>query len=173
MRVVSLDAMIAPGHLLDLRFRCKAVHGGVVKEMAFADLLTGRTIVSVFMKNRTPSCDRQKDRLATAAAELADYGYQVIGLSRDTAGSHLRYAAAKKIPYPLVSDPEDRFARAADALIEKSMYGRAFVGPARAAYLLERNGTVLAVIEKVDPANHATELLALVRSLPPAAAPAS
>lgn len=157
--------MIAPGQKLSLGFHLKVLQHGVVKELAFAELLTRRTIVSVYMKNNTPSCDRQNDRLAEVAGELDRAGCDVIAISRDTCGSHGRYAAAKAIHYTLASDPEDKFARATDSLIEKSMYGRTFVGPTRAAYVLEPDGTVLAVVPKVDPANHAEQLQAVIRTL--------
>ena len=157
--------MVAVDDKLDLDFRLKVVRDGEAKEMRFGDLLRRRTIVSVYMKNKTPSCDRQNDSLAAHAKEFAEMGYDLVAISRDTAGSHQRYAALKGISYPLVSDPEDRFARATDSLIEKSMYGRTFVGPARAAYVLDRDGSVLAVISKVDTADHAAQLRAALQSL--------
>ena len=157
--------MIAPGQKLATDFRLKVVRGGAISEVTFADLLTRRTIVSVYMKNKTPSCDRQTASLAEHAAEFDRAGYNLVALSRDTPGSHVRYAAAHAIAFTLASDPDDRFARAAASLVEKSMYGRTFIGPQRAALVLERDGTVLAVVEKVDPADHAAQLRALLKTL--------
>jgi peroxiredoxin Q/BCP len=157
--------VIAPGSKLDLNFPVKVLQGGAMKEIRFADLLTRRTIVSVYMRNNTPSCDRQNESLAAHAAEFARAGYNLVALSRDTCGSHARYAAAKEISYPLVSDPKDNFARAADALVEKSMYGRTFIGPQRAAFVLDPDGTVLAVVPKIDPAAHAEQLRDVIKSL--------
>jgi peroxiredoxin Q/BCP len=97
--------------------------------------------------------------LVPQAAEFIRRGYQVVALSRDSANSHLKYAAKNYIPFTLVSDPEDLFSKAADSMVTKSMYGRTFKGPARAAFLLDRDGTVLHVIEKVDTKNHAAELI--------------
>lgn len=157
--------MISAGAILRTDFNVKVVTGGVVKEMAFKELLTTRTLVSVYMRNNTGSCDRQVDSLISHASEWSRAGYQLIALSRDSAGSHLKYAAKKNISFPLISDPDDRFARAADAIVEKSMYGRKFLGPARSAFVLAADGTVLAVLEKVEPARHAEQLHALVASL--------
>jgi peroxiredoxin Q/BCP len=117
------------------------------------------------MKNNTPSCDRQNDTLIAHAADFERAGYDLVALSRDTAGSHQRYAQRKGIRYTLASDPIDAFAKATDSLVEKKMYGRTFVGPARAAYILESDGTVLAVAEKVDTSDHATQLKELVKNL--------
>ena len=150
--------MIAVGDKLDLDFPVKACAGGTIREVRFAALLTRRTIVSAYMKNNTPSCDRQNESLSAHAAEFRRAGYDVIAVSRDTASSQCRYAAAKGISHVLVSDPADRFAQAAGSLVPKTMYGRAFVGPARAAFILDVDGTVLAIVPKVDPAHHAAQL---------------
>lgn len=157
--------MITSGRRPDLGFKLHALRDGVAKEMAFADLLKRRTIVSVYMKNNTPSCDRQNDSLAAQVAKFDRAGYDLVAISRDTCGSHAKYAAKKGLAYTLVSDPDDRFARATDSLVEKSMYGKKFVGPARAAYVLDRDGTVLAVVEKVDTADHAAQLLDVIKKL--------
>jgi peroxiredoxin Q/BCP len=157
--------MVSSGAKIDLNFTVKAVVDGDIREGRFADLLTGDTVVSVYMRNRTGSCDRQNVGLIEVAAELRRKGFGLIALSRDTANSHLRYAAAKGIPYVLVSDPSDQFARATDSLVEKSMYGRRFVGPARAAYVLARDGTVRAVVPKVDAAEHAEQLRLAIAGL--------
>lgn len=157
--------MRSAGQKLALDFRLKVVQSGAAKKLAFRDLLTRPTIVSVYMKNRTPTCDRQNDSLIEHAAEFNRAGFNLVALSRDTCGSHQRYAAAKAVPYLLASDPEDRFARAVDSLVTKSMYGRSFVGPARAAYVIAPDGTLLGVVEKVDAANHAAQLRELIKSL--------
>ena len=150
---------------MDTRFQLKVFRNGREQAVSFADLLTRRTIVSVYMRNNTPGCDRQNDSLAAHAAEFDRAGCNLVALSRDTCGSHAKYAAKKKITYTLASDPDDLFAKAAGSLVEKSMYGRKFTGPARAAYVLARDGTVLAVAEKVDTADHAGQLRALLATL--------
>jgi peroxiredoxin Q/BCP len=65
----------------------------------------------------------------------------------------------------LASDPTDAFARATDSIVEKSMYGKTYQGPARAAYVLAPDATVLAVIEKVDTKDHAAQLKAVLAEL--------
>lgn len=157
--------MISKGKKLRAKFKLKIVQDGAVREVVFADLLTRRTIVSVYMKNNTGSCDKQNDSLAAHAAEFDRAGYNLVALSRDTSGSHLKYAVKKKISYVLASDPGDLFAQAADSIVEKSMYGKTYQGPARAAFVLDQDGTVLAVAEKVDSADHAAQLRALIAGL--------
>lgn len=157
--------MIHPGQKIDTGFPLKVVQGGAAREVVFRDLLTRPTIVSVYMKNNTPSCDRQNDSLAAHAAEFDRLGFQLVAVSRDTCGSHLKYAAKKNIGYTLVSDPDDAFARATESVVEKSMYGRVFHGPARAAYVIDTDGTVRAVIAKVDTKDHSAQLKAALTAL--------
>lgn len=157
--------MIQPGQKLKTSFTLKIVRDGSQAEVAFKDLLVKPTIVSVYMKNNTGSCDKQNDSLAAHADEFAKRGYNLVAISRDTCGSHLKYAAKKDIAYTLASDPDDLFAKAADAIVEKSMYGKTYEGPARAAFVIGKDGTVLAVAEKVDTKDHAAQLHALLDGL--------
>jgi peroxiredoxin Q/BCP len=157
--------MIQPGQKLKTSFKLKVVRDGSEAEVAFKDLLTKPTIVSVYMKNNTGSCDKQNDSLAAHAGEFAKRGYNLVALSRDTCGSHLKYAAKKGISYTLASDPDDLFAKATDSIVEKSMYGKTYEGPARAAFIIGKDGTVLAVAEKVDTKDHAAQLHALLDGL--------
>jgi peroxiredoxin Q/BCP len=157
--------MIRPGEKLDTSFSLKVVQAVVAREVVFRDLLTRPVIVSVYMKNNTPSCDRQNDSLVAHAAEFDRLGYHLVALSRDTCGSHLKYAAKKAVGYTLASDPADAFARAAGSIVQKSMYGKTYLGPARAAFVIARDGTVLAVIEKVDTADHSGQIRAVLAAL--------
>lgn len=159
-------AVITVGEKLDLSFVVKVWHDGVLHEMPLAELLTGPTVISVYMKNNTGRCDRQNDSLVAQVSAIEQAGFNVIGLSRDTSGSHARYAKKKQITYPLVSDPGDQFAQAARSVVVKSRYGRNFLGPARAAFLLNVDATVLAVVDDVDSHDHAGQLLTLIAQKP-------
>ena len=157
--------MIAVGQKLNPDFTLSVVRDGVTTEVVFRDLLTQPTVVSVYMKNNTPSCDRQTASLAEHAAAFTALGYQLIALSRDSCGSHQKYAVKKALTYTLASDPNDAFARATDSIVEKSMYGKTYHVPARAAYVFATDGTVLAVIAKVDTKDHAAQLTAVLAEL--------
>src|SRR5581483_7289093 len=101
--------MISPGQRIDPSFTLQVVEDGQIRVVKFQELLTRPTIVSVYMRNNTPSCDRQNENLGQVASELERAGYNLVAISRDTAGSHQRYAAAKNIHYILASDPDDCF----------------------------------------------------------------
>lgn len=155
------------GDVLDLDFEVKVVRGDGANPavVRFGDLIAGPTVVSVYMRNNTGSCDKQNDSLVAHTEAIAKCGWQVVALSRDTGGSHQKYAAKKEIGYTLVSDPKDLFALAADAVVEKKMYGRTFQGPLRSAWFLAADRTVKAIVEKVDAKSHGEQVLAAIDSL--------
>lgn len=158
--------MVKAGVKLALDFTVKAVDkNGKVEEVTFGDLITGPTVVSVYMRNNTSGCDLQMASLAKGAAAIKRKGYALIGVSRDTGSSHLKYAAKMGIGFTLVSDPDFQFAKAADSMVQKSMYGKKYMAPARAAYLLDPGGKIRAVIEKVDTKDHAAQLRAILEGL--------
>lgn len=134
-------------------------------ERPLSAILNRRTVVSLYMKNYTGSCDRQNKSLSAAFADFDRLGYNVIAIGRDGPAAISNYLRKLALRHPLASDPENRFAKAADVMIEKSMYGRTFVGPARTAFVLDRDGTVLAVVPRVDSADHAGQLKKVLAGL--------
>tara|TARA_R110002096_G_scaffold428478_4_gene640219 strand:- start:5458 stop:5931 length:474 start_codon:yes stop_codon:yes gene_type:complete len=157
--------MIDLNKKMDTNFSLKIVEGGEEKTVEFSSLLTRKTIVSVYMKNNTSSCDKQTLSLAENADWFDDHGFNLIAISKDTCGSHKKYANKQGINYVLASDPEYKFATATDSLVEKKMYGKTFVGPSRSAFVIDADGTILRTIEKIDAKAHAEELKALVERL--------
>ncbi|HCD51344.1 MAG TPA: peroxiredoxin [Balneolaceae bacterium] len=157
--------MIETGTKMDPNFTLKVVQGGEEKEVNFADLLDKPTIVSVYMKNNTSSCDRQTLSLAEESEWFQKNGFNIVAISKDTCGSHKRYADKQGIDFILASDPEYKFATATDSVVEKKMYGKTFEAPSRSAFVIDSDGTILASIEKIDTKAHAEELKALVNEL--------
>lgn len=154
--------MISIGEKIDLSFSVRAAVDGEKWEGPLSELITRPTVISVYMRNNTSSCDKQTRQMGEVAAELDKRGVGLIGLSKDTPGSHLKYACKLELGFPLVSDPEHAFASATKSLVEKKMYGKTFHGPTRSAYLLDADGTVRGIVEKVDSAHHAEQLKALL-----------
>jgi thioredoxin-dependent peroxiredoxin len=159
--------MIAPGAQLSVNFKVKTIVDGKIAAVDFGDLLTQRTIVSLYMRGNTPSCDRQVEALGAAAGEFARAGFATLAISRDTASAQQRLAEKKALgaDLRLVSDPGDLFAQAADAVVDKVLYGKRYRGPARSAFVLSPQGIVLAVIEKVDVARHREQILEVLAGL--------
>jgi peroxiredoxin Q/BCP len=157
--------MIEKGTKMNTEFTLKVVQGEEEKEVNFSDLLDKPTIVSVYMKNNTSSCDRQTLSLAEHSSWFEENGYNLVAISKDTCGSHKRYAQKQGISFTLASDPDYAFAKATDSIVEKKMYGKTFEAPSRSAFVIDSDGTILATIEKIDTKAHAEELKALVNEL--------
>lgn len=155
--------MLAPGKKPKLDFEVDALVDGKVVRARFADLLDGPAVISVWMRDNTSSCDRQSAELGKAEQAILKAGHRIIGVSRDSCRSHAAYAAKHGYRYTLVADPEDRLSKAMDAMVEKSMYGKTYVGPARAAYVLDGKGTLVALIPKVEAATHGRQVLEILK----------
>jgi peroxiredoxin Q/BCP len=157
--------MIDPGNKIDTEFTLDIVRNGKEETVSFTDLLDRPTIVSVYMRNNTSGCDKQNKSLAEQADWFDDQGYNLIAISKDTCGSHKNYAEKLGINYVLASDPDYKFAEATDSIVEKNMFGNKYEAPTRSAYLIDTDGTVLAIIEKVNTKDHASELKEMIRNL--------
>lgn len=150
--------MIEKGQQIDSNFELDVIQNGEEKTVPFDQLLERPAVVSVYMKNNTPGCDKQNDSLADQQDWFDQKGYNLIAVSKDTCGSHKKYADKKEINYVLASDPDYNFAQATDSMIKKNMFGKTFEGPSRSAYIIDTDGTILAVIAKADTQNHAEQL---------------
>lgn len=157
--------MIEPGKKIDTSFELDIVQNGEKKTVPFRTLLDRPTVVSVYMRNNTSSCDKQNRSLSEHARWFDDKGYNLIAISKDTCGSHKNYAKKLDINYTLASDPDYRFANATDSVIEKNMFGKTFEAPSRSAYIIDTDGTILGIIKKINAKAHAAELKKLIESL--------
>lgn len=157
--------MIEKGQKIDTDFTLDVVKDGEQQTVSFDELLDRPTVVSVYMRNNTSGCDKQNASLAGAADWFDEHGYNLVAVSKDTCGSHKNYARKMDISYILASDPEYKFGEATDSVVEKSMFGNTYEAPTRSAYVIDTDGTVLGIIEKVDTKNHAAELKELITNL--------
>jgi len=157
--------MIDIGEKIDTNFTLEIVQDGEQKEVKFQELLDRPTIVSVYMRNNTGGCDKQNRSLSEHSDWFDEKGYNLVALSKDTCGSHKNYAEKLNINYTLASDPDFKFAEATDSVIEKKMYGKTFDSPTRSAYVIDTDGTVKAIIEKINTKAHAEELKELIESI--------
>lgn len=154
--------MIQIGNKINTDFELKVVRNGEEQSVQFSELLDKPAIVSVYMKNNTGSCDKQNISLAADQKKFAEKGINLVAISKDTCGSHKKYAEKHGINYILASDPELFFSKATDSIVEKQMYGKSYEGPSRSAFYIDTDGTILGIIEKIDPKNHASELFELI-----------
>lgn len=157
--------MIETGKKIDTNFIIDIIKEGQQKEVSFSELLDRPAIISVYMRNNTGGCDNQNRSLTDHADWFDNKGYNLIAISKDSCGSHKNYTEKLGINYTLASDPEYLFSKATDSIIEKKMYGKTFEAPSRSAFVIDRDGTVLGIIEKINTKAHAEELKELLESL--------
>lgn len=157
--------MIKIGDKINTDFSLKIVKDGEEQEISFNELLDRPTIVSVYMKNNTSGCDKQNKSLAEHAEWFDENGYNLVAISKDGCRSHKNYAEKLGINYILASDPDYKFAEATDSIVEKKMFGNTYEAPSRSAYVIDTDGTVLGIIEKVNTKAHAEELKELIENL--------
>jgi peroxiredoxin Q/BCP len=129
----------------------------------------GRPLVVYFYpKDDTSGCTREAQDFTALASEFAKAGARVIGVSRDPMKKHEKFIGKYDLAVPLVSDEDGRISDAFGTWVEKSMYGRKYMGMERATYLIGADGSVLKAWRKVKVPNHAREVLAAARELAPA-----
>ena len=120
----------------------------------------GQQLVLYFYpKDDTSGCTREAQDFTALAADFKKGGVKVIGLSRDPMKAHEKFIGKYDLAVPLVSDADGQVSNAFGTWVEKSMYGRKYMGMERATYLIGANGTILKAWRKVKVPKHADEVL--------------
>jgi peroxiredoxin Q/BCP len=124
----------------------------------------GQPLVLYFYpKDDTSGCTREAQDFTALAADYAKAGVKVIGVSRDPMKSHEKFIGKYSLAVPLVSDEDGRISEAFGTWVEKSRYGRKYMGLERATFLIGADGRVLKAWRKVKVPNHAEEVLKAAR----------
>ena len=131
----------------------------------------GQPLVLYFYpKDDTSGCTREAQDFTALASEFRKAGVKVVGVSRDPMKSHEKFIGKYSLAVPLVSDENGRISDAFGTWVEKSMYGRKYMGMERATYLIGADGRILKAWRKVKVPGHADEVLKVARSSSPAKA---
>lgn len=131
------------------------------KEVRLSDY-PGRTIALYFYpKDSTSGCTAQACNLRDNYQGLLDAGYQVIGVSVDSADSHKKFIAKQQLPFPLIADTDHRLVEEFGVWGEKSMYGRKYMGTFRTTFIISPDGTVERIItpKQIKTKDHAAQIL--------------
>jgi peroxiredoxin Q/BCP len=130
------------------------------------DKLRGKAVVVYFYpKDDTSGCTAEAIDFSGHAKAFGDAGASVVGISKDSAASHDKFKAKHKLKVSLASDEETKVAQAYGVWVEKSMYGRRYMGMERATFLIDPKGVIRNIWHKVKVAGHAKEVLEAVRKL--------
>ncbi|HEX8839774.1 MAG TPA: peroxiredoxin [Sphingomicrobium sp.] len=122
-------------------------------------------VVYFYPKDDTSGCTREAQDFTSLADDYRNAGVKVVGVSRDPMKSHEKFIGKYDLKVPLVSDEDGRISEAFGTWVQKSMYGRKYMGIERATYLIGADGRVLRAWRKVKVPNHAQEVLQAAREL--------
>ncbi len=122
-------------------------------------------VIYFYPKDDTSGCTREAQDFTGLADAFADIGVRVIGISRDTVRKHQSFVAKYGLKVELLSDEDGSACEAFGTWVEKSMYGRKYMGIERATFLIGKDGEIARVWRKVKVAGHAEDVLASARAL--------
>ena len=128
----------------------------------------GPLVLYFYPKDDTSGCTREAQDFTELAPEFEKAGVKVLGVSRDPMKKHEKFIGKYGLTVPLASDEDGRISDAFGTWVQKSMYGRKYMGMERATYLIGADGRVLKAWRKVKVPNHADQVLKAARELAPA-----
>ncbi|GAB3734754.1 thioredoxin-dependent thiol peroxidase [Spirosoma lituiforme] len=124
-----------------------------------SDYRGNKVVLYFYPKDNTPGCTAQACSLRDNYADLRTKGYEVLGVSVDDQVSHQKFISKYELPFTLIADTDMKVAEAYDVWKEKSMYGRTYMGTVRTTFLIDENGIITDIINKIDTKNHAEQIL--------------
>lgn len=127
--------------------------------VSLSDFAGKRVVLYFYPKDNTPGCTRQACAFAGTYAEFQKRDIQVIGVSKDSVASHLKFAQKYDLPFVLLADPELQAIQVYDVWKEKKLYGKVSMGVVRTTYIIGADGKIEAVMPKVKPDTNAQEIL--------------
>jgi peroxiredoxin Q/BCP len=126
----------------------------------------GRKLVIYFYpKDMTSGCTRESQDFRDLHSAFRKAGVDIVGVSRDSVKSHDKFTEKEKLPFPLLSDEDERLCKLFDVIHEKSLYGRKYLGIERSTFLLDGSGILRREWRKVKVPGHAEEVLEAAKSL--------
>ena len=130
--------------------------------VSLSDFLGKKVVLYFYSKDNTSGCTKQACAFALKNKEIESKNAMVIGISKDSASSHLNFATKYNLPFVLLSDSELSAIKAYGVWQEKKLYGKVSMGVARTTFLIDEQGIVQAIMRKVKPDVNADEILSLL-----------
>ena len=122
--------------------------------------LKGKTVVLYFYpKDDTPGCTKEACDFRDSFTRLKKEGVVVLGVSKDSVKSHLKFKEKYKLPFQLLADEDGKLCQAYGVWKEKSMYGRKYMGIERSTFIIDSSGKIAKIFEKVSVTGHVDEIL--------------
>ena len=137
------------------KFRTIAVGGeyGAGQEVSLTEFRGSPVVLYFYPKDDTPGCTVQACGLRDAWGELSAQA-KIFGVSVDSTASHEKFITKYQLPFPLLSDPQKEIVNTYGVWVEKSMYGRKYMGVERSTFVIDGAGRIAAIFRKVKPEEH-------------------
>ncbi len=129
------------------------------RNVSLSDFAGKKVILYFYPKDNTPGCTRQAQAFSTAYEKFKKMNIEVIGISKDSAASHTKFAEKYSLPFVLLSDPELNAIKAYGVWQEKKLYGKVSMGVVRTTFVIDEQGNIEKIVPKVKPDTNAAELL--------------
>ena len=129
-------------------------------DVSLSDFIGKRVVLYFYPKDNTPGCTRQACAFAGAYKQFEAKGVEVIGISKDSIASHVKFAEKYDLPFVLLSDPDRIAIEAYGVWQEKKMCGKVSMGVVRTTFIIDEDGNIEKVMPKVKPDTNAADILA-------------
>jgi len=137
-------------------FRAKNQDG---KEMKLSDFRGQKVVLYFYPKDDTPGCTKEACSFRDAFKLYAEKGIKVLGVSTDDEKSHQKFRTKYGLPFDLIADTDKSIVTAYSVYVEKSLYGKKYMGIERTTFLIDEEGKIKKIFRKVKPEGHAEEVL--------------
>jgi thioredoxin-dependent peroxiredoxin len=124
----------------------------------FNQLLGSKIILYFYPKDDTPGCTAQACNLNDNLDFLQNQGFKIIGVSVDSNEKHTKFKKKYQLNFSLLADENHKIVNDYGVWVEKSMYGKIYMGIARTTFVIDEKGIIINIIEKVDTKNHASQI---------------
>lgn len=135
------------------------------KDWSLGDGVGEKLVLYFYPKDMTSGCTLESQQFRDLHAAFRKAKVRVLGISRDSITSHEKFRTREKLPFDLLSDPEEKLCQIFDVIKEKSLYGRKYMGIERSTFLIDGNGVLRREWRKVKVNGHAEEVLEAAKSL--------
>ncbi|OFY39419.1 MAG: peroxiredoxin [Bacteroidetes bacterium GWF2_40_14] len=132
-------------------------HNG--KDIKLSDFKGKKLVLYFYPKDNTPGCTAEACDLRDNYQRFESLGYKIVGVSKDNEKSHKGFIEKFNLPFPLISDTDTVILQAYEAWGEKKFMGRQYVGIIRKTFVIDENGIIFDIIEKVDTKSHTAQIL--------------
>jgi peroxiredoxin Q/BCP len=129
------------------------------KPVKLSDFKGKKVILYFYPKDMTPGCTAEACNLRDNYRAMQKQGYEILGVSTDNEKSHQKFIDKEKLPFRLLADTDKALHSSYGTWIEKSMYGRRYMGTSRVTFVINEKGVIEEIIGKVDTKNHAAQIL--------------